>query len=92
MKPHRMSGESAFTTLARLSSMAKEIGLPAWFGSLPRWMCQAGLVWRSAAICERALSALAMYSSTARGITSKYSRLARCGWLYMNWPSDSGGA
>ena len=29
----------------------------------------------------RARSALARYSSTARGITSKYSRLARCGWL-----------
>ena len=36
--------------------------------------------------------ALAMYSSTARGIASKYSRLARCGWLYMNCDRDSGGA
>ena len=29
MKPHRISGVSAFTTLARFSSMANEIGLPA---------------------------------------------------------------
>ena len=33
---------------------------------------------------RQAGAALARYSSTARGITSKYSRLARCGALYMN--------
>ncbi len=35
MKPHRISGVSAFTTLARLSSMANETGLAASLGSRP---------------------------------------------------------
>ena len=37
-------------------------------------------------------AAFARYSSTARGITSKYSRLARCGALNMNCDRLSGGA
>ena len=52
---------------------------PGWSGARP------------ATACARA-SALARYSSTARGITSKYSRLARCGALNMNCARISGGA
>ena len=87
-----MSGVSAFATPARFSSIPNDSGLPAWFGSDPPWMCHAGFVGRSASACVRARSALAIYSSTARGMASKYSRLARCGWLYMNCDRDSGGA
>ena len=71
MNPQRISGVSAFATLARFSSIANEIGLPAWFGKRPKWMCQTGLLSSSASVCVRALSMLAIYSSTARGITSK---------------------
>ena len=79
MKPHRIAGVSAFTTEARFSSMPNDTGLPPWFGSRPAWMCQAGLSGCSAAGCAASRAAFARYSSTARGITSKYSRLARCG-------------
>ena len=89
MKPSRCSGSSEPTTATRFSSSEKGTGLGATFGTLPSWMCQAGLVGSGAA---RSRSRFAWYSSTARGITSKNSRFARCGAGYMNCASDSGGA
>ena len=82
MKPQSTALSWALAALARFRSIAK-LTTMSEAGGWPRWMCQTGLASRAAVSCPANARSYWWYSSTAFGITSKWSRFAVFGFWYM---------